>query len=126
MESTYSIDSQAHLVRLKVSGELPADRLIGLLQRAGADPQYVPGMSVLADYREAHGDWDYSEIQRLRDYVVQVSADHELRWAAVVSPGSLAAAGHLLIVISEAVGAKVKIQLFEDPQRALQWLEESS
>ena len=29
-------------------------------------------MNAIADYREAHGDWDYSEIQRFRDYVVRI------------------------------------------------------
>jgi hypothetical protein len=45
-----------------------------------------------------------------------------VRWAAVLKPGSLAAAGHVLIVISEAVGVRIKMQMFDDPQRAMRWI----
>ena len=46
----------------------------------------------------------------------------EVRWAAVLKPGSLAAAGHVLIVISEAVGVRIKMRMFDDPQRAMRWI----
>ena len=38
-------------------------------------------MNSLGDYREAHGEWDYSEIQRLRDYILRVEVPCEVRWA---------------------------------------------
>ena len=72
MESSYAIDTKENLVRLKVWGELTAEGLIELMSRAGQDPRFVAGMSAIADYRDAHGDWDYSEIQRFRDYVVRI------------------------------------------------------
>jgi hypothetical protein len=40
----------------------------------------------------------------------------------VLKPGSLAAAGHVLIVISEALGARIKMRMFDDPQHALRWI----
>jgi hypothetical protein len=122
MESSYAIDTQDHLVRLKVWGELTADGLIELMNRAGSDPRYVSGMPAIADYRDAHGNWDYSDIQRFRDYVVQISASVGVRWAAVVKPGTLVAIGHVLIVISEAVDARIRMKLFEDPASALRWI----
>ena len=122
MESSYAIDTQEHLVRLKVWGELTADGLIKLMTTAGSDPRYINGMPAIADYRDAHGNWDYSEIQRFRDFVVQIGAAGEVRWAAVVKPGTLVAIGHVLIVISEAVDARIKIKLFEDPASALRWI----
>jgi len=121
-ESSYSIDVSANLVWLKVWGELTAESLIELLNRAGADPRYVPGMNAVADYRDAYGSWDYSEIQRVRDYMLHIAAPGEVRWAALVKAGNLAAAGHVLILISEAVGADIKMRLFEDPAAALRWV----
>src|SRR5678816_308628 len=100
MELSYSIDSQEKLLRLHAWGEVTVDGLIGLLNRAQADPGYRPDMDSLGDYREARGEWDFSEIQRLRDYILRVEVPCEVRWAAVLKPGSLAAAGHVLIVIS--------------------------
>ena len=79
-------------------------------------------MNSLGDYREANGEWDYSEIQRLRDYILRVEVPCEVRWAGVLKPGSLAAAGHVLIVISEALGARIKMRMFDDPQHALRWI----
>src|SRR5690348_2507579 len=101
MESSYSIDAGANLIRLKVWGELTADSLMELLNQARADPEYVPGMHAVADYREAYGNWDYSEIQRFRDYLMHIAVPWEVRWAAIFKPGNLAAAAHVLILISE-------------------------
>lgn len=121
MESSYSIDAREHLVRLKVWGELTAESLIELLNRTVCDPRYVPGMNAVADYREAYGSWDYSEIQRFRDFLVHLAPPGEVRWAAVMKPGNLAAASHVLILISEAVGSNIKMRIFEEPAAALRW-----
>lgn len=122
MESSYSIDRQANLIRLQVWGELNAESLIELLERAGQDPDYVPGMNAIGDYRHAHGQWDYCEIQRLRDFMMHIAVPGEVRWAAVMRPGDLAAAGHLLILISEAVGGHIRMKIFEEPAEALRWV----
>ena len=122
MESSYSIDVDANLVWLKVWGEVTAESLIELLKQAGEDPQYVPGMNAIADYRDAFGNWDYSEIQRFRDYMLHIAVPGEVRWAALVKAGNLAAAGHVLILISEAVGSDIKMRLFEEPASALRWV----
>jgi hypothetical protein len=122
MELSYSIDAQAKLLRLHAWGEVTVDGLIGLLNQARADPDYRPDMDSLGDYREARGEWDFSEIQRLRDYILRVEVPCEVRWAAVLKPGSLAAAGHVLIVISEALGTRIRMQMFDDPQQALRWI----
>lgn len=122
MELSYSIDAQENLLRLQAWGKVTVDGLIDVLNRAQADPRYRPDMNSLGDYREAHGEWDFSEIQRLRDYILRVEVPCEVRWAGVLKPGSLAAAGHVLIVISEAVGARIKMRMFDDPQQALRWI----
>ena len=123
MESSYSIDAGANLVWIKVWGELSAESLIELLNRVENDPQYVPGMNAIADYREAYGNWDYSEIQRFRDHMLHMAVAGEVRWATVFKPGNLAAAGHVLILISEAVGSDIKIRMFEEPGPALLWVQ---
>jgi hypothetical protein len=122
MQTKYSIDQQQNLLRLQAWGQLSCEGLIDLLNRAQADPQFRPEMNAIADYREANGEWDYSEIQKLRDYILQVEVPCEVRWAAVLKPGSLAAAGHVLIVISEAVGVRIKMRMFDDPQHAMRWI----
>lgn len=122
MQTKYSIDQPENLLRLQAWGELRVEGLIDLLNRAQADPDYRPEMNALADYREANGVWDYSEIQKLRDYILRVEVPCEVRWAALLKPGSLAAAGHVLIVISEAVGVRIKMRMFDDPQQAMRWI----
>jgi hypothetical protein len=122
MESDYSFDTQENLVQFKVRGEVTVDEAIDLLDRATADPRFVPAMGAVLDYREAHGSWDYTEIQRMRDYLLRFPVRRGVRWAAVLKPGELAATGHLLILISEAVDAPLKMNIFEEPERALRWV----
>ncbi len=122
MQTRYSIDTQENLLRLQAWGELTVDGLIALLNRAQADPEFRPEMNAIADYREANGEWDFSEVQKLRDYILRVEVPCEVRWAAVLKPGSLAAAGHVLIVISEAVGVRIKMRMFDDQQYAMRWI----
>jgi hypothetical protein len=123
MESSYSVQPSDNLVRMQVWGELTVEGFIDLSNRVGADPYYRPGMHVIADLRQCFGDWDYSEIQRYRDYVVHIAGERQCRWAAVVKPGTLVAVAHVAIVISEVVRASIEMQLFEDPQMALRWIQ---
>jgi hypothetical protein len=123
VESKYSIDAGEGLVWLQVWGELRADGLIELMGRIASDPLHRADMGAVADLREARGTWDYSEIQYFRDYVARIASPQQRRrWAAVVSPGTLGAAVHVLIVISEPVADSIRMQLFEDTQSALKWV----
>jgi hypothetical protein len=126
VESKYSIDASEGLVRLQVWGELRASTLIRLMAQIAADPQHRAQMAAVVDLREAHGNWDYSEIQLFRDYVARVAKAAELpvpcKWAAIVSPGTLVAAARVLIVISEPLAERIRLRLFEDAQAALRWV----
>ncbi len=124
VDSKYFIDTDGSLVRVQVWGELRAHDLIKLMRSIGADPRHRPDMGAIIDLREAHGHWDYSEIQRLRDYAVRIAnPHHQRRWAAIVSPGTLVAAAHVFIVISEQVAGSIRMQLFDDVQSALRWVQ---
>lgn len=124
MESSYSIETADNLVRMRISGVITVDGMIELIRHLGRDPQFRPTMAVLVDMREGSGDWDYSEIQRYRDYLVHIARMHKRLWAAVVPAGSLEALMHVLIVISEAMSDRIRMQWFEEPQQALNWIAE--
>ena len=121
MESSYSIHPSDNLVKVDIQGELTVEGLIELMRRIAADGEYRDGINAVADLRQSSADWDYSEIQRYRDHVVHVTHGQDCRWAAVVRPGRLAEVGHIMIVIAEALGARVRMQMFDDPQLALLW-----
>ncbi|HKE94556.1 MAG TPA: hypothetical protein VKB34_09645 [Povalibacter sp.] len=122
MESSYSIHPAENLVHMRVRGELTVDGLIDLISRAGRDPDFVQGMNAIADLRESFGNWDYSEIQRYRDYIVRIANNQKRRWAAVVKPGTLVGVAHVVMVISQPVSHGIEMQLFDSPQVALQWV----
>jgi len=124
MASSFSIDPTENLVRLQMRGELTAENLTAAMNQIAMDDRYRSGMHAVADLRECSGAWDYSEMQRFRDYVVRVGGIRPRRWAAVVSPGAIAAVGHVVILISEAVGSSIAMRLFEDPEAALRWVRE--
>lgn len=122
MESSYTIDTVENLVRLKVGGKLSAEALTIFMRQIAADPRYRSGMHAIADFRECVGAWDYSEIQRFRDFVANACGTRPRRWASVVRPGEIEAVGRVLIVISEAVEAQIRMQLFEDVESAQRWV----
>jgi hypothetical protein len=123
MEFNYTILPAERLVRLQCWGDVTAEHLIGLMKRIGTELDYHPKLPVLADFREAQGEWDYSEIQRFRDYLVDIGRHRDgVRWAALVGSGSLTGVGHVVILITEAIATGINMRLFEDPTAALQWL----
>jgi hypothetical protein len=119
-----SFDTASHLVRLQLQGELSAERLTAVMNTIAADVRYRHGMHAIADLRECSGDWDYSEVQRFRDFVVRIGGSRQRRWAVIVSPGAIEAVAHLVILISEAVGASIEMRLFDDPRQAQRWIAE--
>ena len=122
MESSYSIDQDENLVRVTMGGTVTAESLTTLMKRIGEDPDYRTGMDAIADFRECIGLWDYSDIQRFRDYVVRACGTRPRRWASIVRPGELEAVGRVLIVISEAAETSIRMQLFDDLELAHRWI----
>ena len=122
MESSYSIDQNENLVRVTLGGTVTAESLTMLMKRIGEDPLYRTGMHAIADFRTCAGVWDYSDIQRFRDYVVRACGARPRRWASVVRPGELEAVGRVLIVISEAVEARIRMRLFDEIEQAQRWV----
>ncbi len=121
MQSSYSIDPFENLVRVKLSGQVSPDALTSLMREIAAQPAYRSGMNAVADFRECIGSWDFSEIQRFRDFVTNACGTHVRRWASIVPPGEIEAVGRVLIVISEAVDAHVRIRLFDNERAAEHW-----
>jgi hypothetical protein len=124
LELSYSIHPRENLVRVRIAGEITVDGIIKFMTQIGSDSSYRRDMSVLVDFREStsFGQWDYSESQRYRDYLVRIRAASKSRWAAVVKPGPVAAIWHVVIVISEAIASKTSLRMFEDPAVALRWV----
>ena len=123
MESSYSIEPFANLVRLKLAGKISVEAFTLLMREIASTPAYRPGMHAIADFRECVGAWDYSEIQRFRDFVTNACGARPRRWASIVRPGDVEATGRVLIVISEAVGARIEMQLFDDHASAERWVQ---
>lgn len=109
-----------NLVRLRMGGRLSADALTAVMREIGGAPAYRPGMHAIADFRDCIGKWDYSEIQRFRDFVANACGTQPRRWASIVRPGELEATGRVLIVISDE--SCIRMQLFEDEASAERWV----
>lgn len=122
VESSYSIYPLKNLVRIKVGGNLSADALMSLMKTIAGAPTYRSGMNAIADLRDCVGTWDYSEIQRFRDFVANACGTRPRRWASIVQPGELEATARVLIVISEAVDTAIRLALFADEASAERWI----
>lgn len=125
-EVSYAIDAAGHVIHLQLEGEVTAERLISVMKTIARDARYRSGMNAVADFRVCFGTWDYSQVQSFRDYVVRIGGTRQRRWAAVFRPGELEAAAHLVILISEAVGASIVMRMFDDPDHALRWIHSDS
>jgi hypothetical protein len=122
LECSYSIHPRENLVRARVAGAVSVDSLIRFQNQIGADASYRRDMGVLVDFRDSFGQWDFSETQRYRDYLVRTGAATKSRWAAIVKPGPIAAICHVVIVISEAITSRARMRMFEDPLLAKRWV----
>lgn len=122
VQSSYSIDTKENLVRVKLGGKVSAEALMSLLRQIAGEPSYRSGMHAIADFRECVGHWDYSEIQSFRDFVTNACGTRPRRWASIVRPGELEAVGRVLVVISEAVESRIRLQLFDDVASAEHWV----
>ncbi len=124
LELSYSIHPSEKLLRARVAGEITVDGIIKFMNQIGADTSYRRDLNVLVDFRDStsFGQWDFSETQRYRDYLVRIGAATRSRWAAVVRPGPVAAIWHVVIVISEAITSRTNMRMFEDPLLALRWV----
>jgi hypothetical protein len=121
MDCSYSIHPAEHLVRVHVTGGVTVQGMVDLIRQVSADALFRPGMNSLVDMREASGSWDFSETQRYRDFLRHMAGEHSRRWAIVVRPGMLVGLVHLLIVISEPIADRIRMELFDDPAIAMQW-----
>lgn len=122
-DASLTLDITGQLIRMSLRGELTVERLTAAMNTVARDQRYRHGMHAIADFRECSGHWDYSEMQRFRDYLVRIGGSRPCRWAAVVRPGRLEAVAHLVIVISEAVGASIAMRLFDDMHSAQRWVD---
>ncbi|MET0658322.1 MAG: hypothetical protein ABW110_09240 [Steroidobacteraceae bacterium] len=102
---------------------MTASGLVEMMQQIAADPECNAALSVLADMRDATGEWDYSETQSFRDYLVRNGRGRQVvRWGAVMSPGTLVAACHVVILITDPKDCGIHMRLFEDPAVAEAWV----
>lgn len=94
-----------------------------MMRQIASDPWFNPRLAVLADLRSATGEWDYSEVQSFRDFIVRIGRGREaVRWGAVLSPGTLIAACHVVILITDPQACGIHMRLFEDPALAETWV----
>jgi len=121
MQCTYSIHPEENLVRSRVAGDITVAGLIELVTQVSKDPAFRAGMNTVADLRESSGSWDFSEVQRYRDFLRHIAGDSTRRWGIVVKPGALAGVMHVLILISQSISHRIQMQLFEDVHAALRW-----
>jgi hypothetical protein len=122
LELSYSIHPSENLLRARVAGAISVEGLIKFMNQIGADASYRRDMGVMVDFRDSSGQWDFSEAQRYRDYLVRIGAATKSRWGLIVKPGPIAATCHVVIIISEAITSKAHLRMFEDPMLAKRWV----
>jgi hypothetical protein len=122
VDASLSVDITDELIQVNLHGELTVERLTRAMTAVARDSRFRHGMNAIADFRSCVGQWDYSEMQRFRDYLVRIPGSRPCRWAVVVPRGALEAVAHVVIVISEAASTNISLRMFEEMPSAQRWV----
>jgi hypothetical protein len=121
--SSYSIDAEKGLVRVRIKGRVTATDVIELTNRLYADPKFKTGMNSIVDLTEAEIAVEFSDSITLSRHLESVQEKRgPCRCAAVVPhPVGFAAANTVGLLAEDTA---IDIQPFQNEAAATEWLAE--
>ena len=69
MQFIYNINKEQNLIQVKCSDNISLDEVIKKMTKINNDPNLRPGMNTLVDISNAVFDFNYEELDKLRDYI---------------------------------------------------------
>ena len=123
MQSSYQIDDE-NIIHATFPGEFTANEIITHSNTVHSDPKFHKGMNTIADITNAIFDWNYWDVESLRNYVKSIEEIRgECKWAVVVCKrGITYAVARVFIVIYEAFSPNIEVRLFNNKEDGLKWL----
>jgi len=120
-KASYTIHPERDLVRMKLVGDIDAEKLLAFVKALAADPAYRPGMKELADCTEC------TLQDKFQDMVAytQVRSSHvpirkRVRCATILASEEFFAKGRIFAALHAPIG--LDVEMFTDTRSALEWL----
>jgi hypothetical protein len=126
MPFIYNINKEQNLIQVKCSGNISLDELTKNMTKTNLDPNLTPAMNTLVDISNAVFDFNYEELDKLRDYIKATEQIHgKVKWAVVLKPDDTQYSAKLQMFqdINKVHGIDIQIRGFEKTQDALKWLQ---
>lgn len=121
MPTIYVIDKEAGILYRTLSGVVTTDELLESFDEALRDPNYRPGMHMLADMREVTTTAHKADVARVASYVKGHLEEIGPLKVAVVAP-TAASFGLIRMLQAYLEGAPVDLGVFREMGEAEEWL----
>ena len=115
MKAGYKIYTPENLVVYSVSGVPSFQGLKALFIEMSDDPEFVPGLLGLADYRDAKVSAMAGEVKQLGKFLPEELSDNCSVWVTLVSNPMLTA---LSMLFGKVVAARIGVQVCSTEERA--------
>jgi hypothetical protein len=124
MSISYRIDTTEWIIYEKFEGSVTVDELIHHIEKQEKDPLNRPGLPTIADMNQTSGEWGYLDMVRFRNYVIEKTRGRTeaSKWAVVCDLVQTNFVVNTFELLSEAVGAPVKIKIFKTEEEARAWV----
>ena len=121
MPTTYVIDKEAGILHRTVSGVVTTDELLESFDEALRDPDYRPGMHMLADMREVTTSAHHGDVAKVARYVREHLEEIGPLKAAVVAPTD-ASFGLIRMLQANLEEDPIELGVFRTIGEAEEWL----
>lgn len=121
MTTIYVIDKEAGILYRTLTGVVTTDELLESFDEALRDPDYRPGMHMLADMREVTTTAHRADVARVASYVKGHLAEIGPLKVAVVAPTD-ASFGLIRMLQANIEEAPIELRVFREMGEAEQWL----
>lgn len=123
MKSTYTIDKERRLIRVKFSGLVTVDDTIEHVDAVLADPDFTAGMDSISDLTGASFDWGLPDLDKFRAYVKKIKhLAGECKWALLASGGVTHLTARIFMTLHEAFEDTIEVRLFDNESAAESWI----
>ncbi len=125
MPGTYKIDQKQNLITIHSTGVVTADDKIAQDKAIVADPKFKMNMNIICDLSAAIYDWDLKEMDKFRSFVRRIGPRiGKSKWAVIASGGATEHTAKIFSVLQESHDNVVKVKVFNDRQKAMNWIKE--
>ncbi len=124
MPGSYKIDTKQNLILIHSTGVVTVDDKIKQDEANVADSKFKKNVNVMCDLSGAVYDWNLKEIDKFRSFVRRIGPRiGRSKWAVNASSGATERTAKIFSVLQDGHDNIVKVKLFNDRDKAMDWLQ---